>query len=118
MKLSEVKGEAALDLLGDIIEPISSILADPEVQKAVKNSSKMAVIKLLLKEHKKAVIEIMAAMDGVPVNEYEVNILTLPLKLLDIINDEELISFFTSADSIMDQTPSIDTSENTTGPEE
>lgn len=116
MKLSEVKGEAALDLLADIIEPATSILADPKVQKAIKKDNKMVVIKLILKDHKKAVIEIMAAMDGVPVSEYKVNILTLPMKLLEIMNDEELVSFFTSAELTEEQTISTESAENTEAP--
>ena len=32
MKLSEITGEAALDLLADIIEPAAEIMSDPKVK--------------------------------------------------------------------------------------
>ena len=38
----------------------------------------------------------MAIIDGVPVDEYEVNFLTLPSKLMEIFNDEAISELFTS----------------------
>ena len=96
MKLSEIKGEAALDLLADIIEPATEIMTDPNLQKLVKAKNKGAIIKLLIKDHKKSIIEILAMIDGVPVDEYQVNVFTLPMKLLELLNDKDLMGFFTS----------------------
>ena len=118
MKLSDYEGEEALDLLADIIDPATEIIADPKVRDAVRNDSKLAVVKIMLKDHKKAIIEIMAAMDGIPVNEYKVKIWTLPTKILEIMNDPELSAFFTSADPMEDLTSSIESAVNTEAPEE
>lgn len=96
MKLSEYKNEAALDLLADIIEPATEIMADKEVYAVFQsNGKKMTAIKAAIKNHKSAVIEILAALDGVPVEDYECNVFTLPAKLVEILNDKELIEFFT-----------------------
>lgn len=97
MKLSEIKGEAALDVLADLIEPAANILADEEIQKSVKSGEpKLLLVKKLLKSHKKEVIEILAILDGEEPETYKVSLLTLPAKLLEIINDPEIGSLFTS----------------------
>ena len=71
-------------------------MTDPNLQKLVKAKNKGAIIKLLIKDHKKSIIEILAMIDGVPVDEYQVNVFTLPMKLLELLNDKDLMSFFTS----------------------
>lgn len=98
MKLSEYKDEAALELLADLIEPASAIFADEEIKAAYeKKESKAAMIGKAIKRHKPEVMRILAALDGVPVEEYHCNILTLPVKLLQILNDPDLTDFFSSA---------------------
>lgn len=98
MKLSDFKGENALDLLADIIEPAAEILGDKEIAELYNGGwKKAAIVKIAIKKHKKEVIEILAAMDGVPVEEYSCNVLTLPLKLLEILNDKEFMELFTFA---------------------
>ena len=114
MKLSEIKGEAALDVLADIIEPASEIMSDPKVKDLLGSENKGAIVKFLIKNHKKSIIEILAAIDGVPVEEYNVSVLTLPIKLVEILNDQELINFFTSPVSMGDQISSIAPTVNTT----
>lgn len=94
MKLSEYKGEEAIELLADIIEPAAKILADKECAAALKNKEITKAVKIGLKAHKREVIEIMAALDGVPVDQYEVNLFTLPVKLLELLNDPDLMAFF------------------------
>ena len=97
MKLSEIKGEGALDVLADIIDPVAKICADTEIQKAVKaNLPRLAIVKKLLKTHKREIIDIMAYLDGEDPEKYEVNLLTLPVKLLEILNDPDIAILFTS----------------------
>lgn len=93
-KLSEYKNEEALDLLADLLEPVSLIFGDAEVVNSLKNKSRLMAIKDIIKRHKKETLQMLAILDGVPVEEYECTIFTLPLKLLDIFNDEELQTFF------------------------
>lgn len=97
MKLSEIKGEHAIDVLADLMEPATRIFADEEVQKSVRSKEpKLILAKKLLKGHKREVIEILAILDGEDPDTYEVNLLTLPVKLLEILNDPEINSLFTS----------------------
>ena len=96
MKLSEYKNEEALEVLADIVEPAVDIFSDKELIEIIKAENKGKAISYALKEHKKSVLEILAAMERKPVSEYECSVLTLPTKILEILNDKELVSFFSS----------------------
>lgn len=95
MKLSDIQNEQALDVLADIIEPTASILADEEVKRIYNNEPKLKLVSYILKNHKESVIEIMARLDGKDAENYTFNLLTLPKKLLELINDPELQELFT-----------------------
>ena len=97
MKVSDLKGEAALDALADLLEPITEIITDEEfVRLSRSNAPKIKLAKAAIKGHKKAIIEILAILDGVPPEEYEVNLITLPKKLLEVFNDPDVASLFQS----------------------
>ena len=93
MKLSEYQGEAALDILADLIEPAGEIMSDKEIGEIFKKN-RFKAIGMAIKNHKKAVMHIMAIMDGVPVEEYKCNVFTLPAKILELLNDPEMIQLF------------------------
>ncbi len=94
-KLSEYKDEEALDILADLIEPVSAIFADEEIREIVnKNKGTRAkAVSIAIKRHKKEVISILATLDGVSAEEYHCNVLSLPMKLLEILNNKELTTF-------------------------
>lgn len=99
MKLSEYKGEEALEVLADLLEPALDIFTDKEFLGIIKNGEKKTkAITYAIKEHKTSVLEILAATEGMPVSEYrdKCNVMTLPAKLLEILNDKELMNFFYS----------------------
>jgi len=100
MRLSDIKGERALDVLADLLEPIQEIMADDEAKKLFKGGSEgmIKASRYLLKNHKKEVIEIMAITELKSVEEYteQMSVISLPIKLLEILNDPELQSLFTS----------------------
>ena len=112
MKLSEYQGEAALDILADLIEPAGEIMSDKEIGEVFKQN-RFKAIGLAIRNHKKAVIQILAIMDGVPVEEYKCNVLTLPVKILELLNDPELIQLFTYQGQMGDAESSGSASENT-----
>lgn len=113
MKLSEVKGEAAMEMLADLIEPAGEIFGDKGVAEAYRKGNKLGAVKVAIKNHKKAVIEILAVLDGVPVEEYCPNLFSLPVKLLEILNDKDLLQLFTLQGQTGDATSSVSASENT-----
>lgn len=113
MKLSDVKGEKALDMLADLIEPVAEIASDKDVVRRLRAGKKAKAVSTAIKNHKKAVMQVLAVLDGVPVDEYECNILSLPKKLLDIVNDPAIFELFTSQ-SQETQTPSGSATANIT----
>ncbi|MBQ0054672.1 MAG: hypothetical protein KBS54_00790 [Synergistaceae bacterium] len=93
-KLSEYKNDEALDKLAELIEPLSEIFTDKKVVDVIKNGgNKIKVVSCVIKTHKKAIIEILAILDDVPVEQYECNLLTLPVALMSILNDKDLMDF-------------------------
>ena len=112
MKLSEYQGEAALDILADLIEPTGEIMSDKEIGEVFKKN-RFKAIGLAIKNHKKAVMQIMATIDGVPVEEYKCNVFTLPATILELLNDSELIRLFTYQGQTGGANSSGSASENT-----
>lgn len=94
-KLSEIKGEEALDVLAEIIEPAAEIFTDENVKNALKvENNKAKAAKIILKDHNKAVLTLMATLEGVPVEEYQPTLFALPSLILGVLNDPELNSLF------------------------
>lgn len=115
MKLSDIKGEAALEALADIIDPAVEILADAEMVKAFRTKPKIQIIKMAIKRHKRAVLAIMAALEGETPETYEVSFVTLPAKMLELFSDPQLVSLFHSQSQTA--TSSGSATENTEGEE-
>lgn len=120
MRLSDIKGEEALDVLADIIEPMALILADEDVQKLSKqkNVPVLSYVKPMIKNHKKEVIAILARLENETPEEYaeKVTLLSLPMKLVDFINDPEVQSLFHSQEqsqvtSIASSSPAMESTE-------
>lgn len=115
MKLSEIKGERTLDVISEIIEPISNIAQDKQAAALFKrekvpkgvDARNFAIQKLknaaiaLLKTHKHDIIAILAAIQGISPEEYaqSLNIAKLVHDFIEIANDSEFISLFISAQS-------------------
>lgn len=98
MKISEYKNEDALDLLCDIAEPVALILADEQMQKAIKSgkATNIEAVKIAIKNHKSSVIEVLARLDGIDIKDANYTAPSIIAKLLDILNDKELTDFFMS----------------------
>ena len=111
-KISDIKGEDALDKLAEIIEPMSEILSDQEIKEA-RDESNAKAISVAIKNHKKSVIKVLAVLDDESPEEYmnKVSLLTLPFRLLEILNDPEVATLFTS----QGQTMESETSGSATG---
>ena len=93
-KLSEIKDEEALDVLADLLDPSIAIFGDEEVGDYYRGGVKLKAVQVAIKKHKKDVMSMMAILDGVPVEEFHCNLLTLPKMLLEIFSDPDLESFF------------------------
>ena len=111
MKLSEYQGEAALDILADLIEPAGEIMSDKEIGEVFKKN-RFKAIGLAIKNHKKAVMQFISSIDGVPVEEYKCNVFTLPVKILELLNDPDIVQLFTYQGQTGDATSSGSASAN------
>lgn len=104
MKLSEIKGERALDVLSDMVEPAAEIMSDKEIT-AILQSGKAPVkaIKIALKNHKRAILDLMAAIDGEDPETYQPSLFAIPKRLLDLLNDPEVQRLFSSQETTSDE---------------
>lgn len=115
MRLSDIKGERAIEVIGELIDPIANIAEDKEASalfrreklpegidaKAFVVSRLRKGLPVLLKNHKGDIVSILAAIEGVTPAEY---VATLDLKkvvkdLAELLTDEEFMAFFTSEQS-------------------
>lgn len=107
MKLSDYKGEDAIELLADIIEPAMEIIGDERIKAAANSKmSRGALVKMVLKNHKKSILEIMARIDGEDPATYNPSVLSIPVRLLELFDDEEFMQLFTSQDQKSSDLPS------------
>lgn len=95
-KLSEITNEDALDVLADCLEPIIEISADKEFAKEFQKGKTMKAVQIAIKNHKKALLTILATLDGEPVETYSVNVIQIPTKVFELFNDKDMLSFFQS----------------------
>lgn len=105
-KLSEFRGEEALDLLADLIDPASEIMTDKRLVALFRERNMKEAAKVALKTHKSAVLEIMARLEGEDLKTYAPSFFALPMQLLEIFNDPELIDLFTSQGQLEEPTNS------------
>jgi hypothetical protein len=99
-RLSDIRGEDALDILADIIGEVSVIFTDTSFVNTARNGTKLDVVKKLLKDHKAETLHIMALLEGVPVNEYNPSIIELPMSLMSLLNDPDFAQLFHSAETV------------------
>ena len=113
MKLSEIKGQDAIDALADLIEPASIIFTDEKVVKAMRSGDKVKSVQVLLKSHPKEVIHMLAILEREDPATYNPSILTLPVKLLELFNDPDVQSVFLSQEQTEVKTSSSSAMANT-----
>lgn len=93
----ERTNEEQLELFADLLEPVAEILSDGKIAEMFQQGVPMLQpIRYAIKNHKKSIIEILARFDGVDPAEYKVNLLTMPIKLLNLVNRPEVQELFSS----------------------
>ena len=112
MKLSDIRGEHALDVLADLLDPAMTLVQDEEFLRLL-DTNRMEAVKHAIKNHKKEVITILAVLDGENPETYDIGLLTLPIRLIQLISDKELVSLFQSQGRSVEQTSSGSATENT-----
>lgn len=112
-KLSEYRGEEALLLMADVLEPALIIMQDPEFVKEAREKREATAIKVAIKNHVAEVMEILAIYNGTTVDKFrkKCNIASVPKMVMEIMEDKELMSFFMSQEPKVDETAFGDVSE-------
>lgn len=94
-KLSDIKGEEALDVLAEILVPITTIASDAEVREGIETNVAKCV-SIALKKYKDEIFDILATIEGVEKDEFieTVDILTLPVMLVEVLNEPMVQELF------------------------
>ena len=89
--------EEKLELFADLIEPAAEIMGDKEVAKMLQGGGRPAkAVKLAIKNHKQAVIELLARLDGYDPKDYVVpSPIGLAVKLVNLFSSAEMKDLFT-----------------------
>ena len=103
MRLSDYKGEEAIDLWLDLLDPIYGILKDVNVANQVKSGqSPIKIAQSVLKNHKTEAIEILERIDPTPVDG-----ISIVIRLADLFKElgerEETKAFFGYAEEARTQ---------------
>lgn len=107
MRISEVKGERALDLIADVME----IFGDEAVNDAFKAGHNSEAIVLMLRKHKTATVDMLAALNGT--TEYTSPATAVMGELTEILSDPDFLNLFTSQGTSETEMRSSSASENT-----
>lgn len=86
-----------LELFADLMLPVSEILSDPDVAGKIKDGGKpINAIHAAIKGHKKAIVEILATLEGQNPDGYVVPPpAQLLMKIVNLVNDPDIQSLFT-----------------------
>lgn len=114
-KLSELRGEEALDVLADILEPATEIMTDAQMVAYARAGDKIHAVSTAIRNHKKAVIRILAILDGEDPDTYQPPFLAIPVKLLEVFNDPDVVQVFTLQGQTTEGEFSGSATVNTTG---
>lgn len=96
MKLLEVTGAEAFEMMADLFDPIAEIASDVEILKCIQTNQKAKAIKFALKNHAKTMAEIMAICEGVPLEEYNKTLPEMMQDVLTVMNHPIVADLFTS----------------------
>lgn len=93
-KLSEIRGEDALDVLADIIEPVSKIFEDENFVAYAKAGNRLMLTQNVLREHKREILTVLAILEDVQPDKYNPSVIEIPALVINLFNDPDLISLF------------------------
>lgn len=107
-----------LELFADVLEPAGRIIADKAWAQKWQAGDKIGAIREAIKGHKADIVEILARIDGVEPEEYQIDGLALFMRLVTLFNRpdlEPMIGLFTSQAQNGGRESSGPATENTEG---
>ena len=103
-KLREYKNQKSIELLGDMFDYVVEIAQDKTVVELSQKKNKLLLVRHILKAHSTALFNLLALIEGVPADEYECDIFTLPAVLLELFNQPEFEVLFQSQAQVKEET--------------
>ena len=85
--------EEKLDLFADLLEPVSEIATDKEWARLWTEGERFGAVRHAIKAHKRAVVEILAAIEGESPDTYTIDGLRMLMKLTALINRPDVKEF-------------------------
>ena len=84
MRLSEIKGVDAIDVIADIIDPVTVIMADADIKEVISQKKPTLIIaKVVLKKQKRAILDILAILNNEDPKTFNPSIIELPIMLVN-----------------------------------
>lgn len=105
MNFFDLKDEQLFNSLADAVEPIITICESKKIADILKEKkgdngiSKVAKAKIavvILRDFQPEAKQVLAAVNGVPVDEFECNFTTVSKGIMEILNNKEITDFFMS----------------------
>lgn len=93
--LTEIKGDDALELIADMLEPATEIMSDKEVKTAYYTKNMASAVKVAIKGHKDAVKLILALLSEEDVSTYSPSVADIVKGAMQILSDKALQDLFT-----------------------
>lgn len=123
MRLSEIKGMDAIDVIANIMDPVGEIISDEEILSTIRaKKPSFLIAKVILQRKKKAILTILAYLNGEDPETFNPSLLKLPIMLVHLIEDvaaeEEMKDLFHLQDLMMEGASSGSATETTTETEE
>ena len=117
-KISEFKDDEAMDVLAEILEPAVNIAKNKKFVNAFRGTedekpNRIEAVKILLNENREDIVKIMAVLNETPVEDFHYSLITLPSMILQVLNDKEVLSFFSTQGETDSATSSGSVMENT-----
>lgn len=121
MRLSDYKGEAVIDLIGEIVEPIGALFKDEEIvslfSKKGNNEPRniTEIVKIACKNHKNDIMEILAAINGQTVEQYQPTLTEFIAQAVFLFKDltKDIMTVFTSSEQKTEKESFGSATENT-----
>lgn len=114
MLLREMTDREAMEATAELLDHIEAIAADKEfIQAYREKGGKLKAVKILITKYREEALRIISIIEGVDTSTYKWNLLTLPMKVLSVLNDPEISQLFTFAPGMAVPTSSGNVSVNT-----
>lgn len=95
MRLADIKGDKAFEVLADLLEPITVLGQDDEIKEAGEESI-LRAIQVILRKHPREVKQMIAIMDLQDPETYEITGAVLTRKGIELFSDPDIVDLFFS----------------------